>query len=52
MEQSYTKTTAQVLKHFGVKENKGLSSQQIPEYRATYGSNGEQTSNRAAQCIN
>lgn len=39
MEQSYTKPVAEVLKHFGVKQAQGLSSQQVSASKEKYGSN-------------
>ena len=39
MEQSYTKSSQDVLKHFNVKEAKGLSSQQVDKNRQRYGPN-------------
>ncbi|KIV94279.1 calcium-translocating P-type ATPase, SERCA-type [Exophiala mesophila] len=39
MEQSYLRSGADVLKHFDVSETKGLSSPQVLEARARYGSN-------------
>lgn len=39
MDQSYTKSTAEVLRHFKVKEAQGLSSQQVAASKEKYGSN-------------
>lgn len=43
MEQSYTKSAAEVLKHFNVREARGLSSQQVKDNRTLYGSNCKAT---------
>jgi Cation transporter/ATPase, N-terminus len=39
MEQSYTKSNQEVLKHFNVKEAKGLSRRQVEDNRQRYGRN-------------
>ena len=39
MERAYTKSVAEVLKHFGVQESDGLSSQQVTASKEKYGSN-------------
>lgn len=39
MNRSFTKSASEVLKHFGVKEAQGLSSQQVLASREKYGSN-------------
>lgn len=39
MEKSYTKPPAEVLKHFDVKESKGLSLQQVATSRSKHGRN-------------
>jgi magnesium-transporting ATPase (P-type) len=39
MENAYTKTPAEALKHFQVTEEKGLSEQQVKELRAKHGKN-------------
>ena len=39
MDKSYTKSTADVLQHFNVKEAQGLSSQQVTASKEKYGSN-------------
>ncbi|KAK5949176.1 hypothetical protein OHC33_009717 [Knufia fluminis] len=39
MDQSYTKSTAEVLQHFNVKEAQGLSSQQVTASKEKHGSN-------------
>jgi len=39
MDQSYTKTTAEVLQHFNIKEAQGLSSQQVAASKDKHGSN-------------
>jgi magnesium-transporting ATPase (P-type) len=41
MENAYTKTPAEVLQHFQVTEDKGLSEQQVKELRAKHGKNGK-----------
>lgn len=40
MENAYTKTPAEALKHFQVTEEKGLSEQQVKDLRAKHGKNG------------
>ena len=40
MEQSYNKSTSEVLKHFDVTEKQGLSPQRVEENRKRYGKNG------------
>lgn len=39
MDQAYTKSVSEVLKHFGVQETQGLSSQQVTTQREKHGSN-------------
>lgn len=39
MDQSYTKSAADVLRHFGVKESSGLTSQQVVASKKRHGSN-------------
>lgn len=39
MDQSYTRSAADVLKHFDVKELSGLTSQQVSASKKKYGSN-------------
>ena len=39
MDRAYNKTTAQVLQHFGVQEQQGLSSQQVDKLKQQYGAN-------------
>ena len=39
MDQAYTKSGAEILKHFAVKEEQGLSSQQVQASKQKYGSN-------------
>lgn len=39
MDQSYTKSTQQVLEHFKVRESQGLTSQQVSSFKDKYGSN-------------
>lgn len=39
MDQSFTKSTAEVLGHFKVQESQGLSSQQVSTSRQKYGNN-------------
>jgi P-type Ca2+ transporter type 2A len=41
MEQSYNKSTKDVLKHFDVTEKQGLSSQRVTDNRKRYGKNGK-----------
>jgi hypothetical protein len=41
MENAYTKTPAEALRHFDVTEEKGLSKQQVETLRAKHGKNGE-----------
>jgi Cation transporter/ATPase, N-terminus len=40
MEQAFLSPPTQVLKHFKVIEDTGLSSKQVPALREKYGSNG------------
>lgn len=40
MEQSYTKSTSEVLKQFDVTERQGLSPQRVEDNRKRYGKNG------------
>jgi len=40
MENAYTKTPAEALKHFQVTEEKGLSEQQVKSLREKHGKNG------------
>tara|TARA_R110002003_G_scaffold129_2_gene12078 strand:- start:3978 stop:4133 length:156 start_codon:yes stop_codon:yes gene_type:complete len=40
MENAYTKTPAEALKHFQVTEEKGLSEQQVQSLREKHGKNG------------
>ena len=40
MENAYTKTPEEVLKHFQVTETKGLSEQQVKSLREKHGKNG------------
>lgn len=40
MENAYTKTPSEVLKHFQVTEEKGLSEQQVKSLRDKHGKNG------------
>jgi Ca2+ transporting ATPase len=40
MEDAYTKTPSEVLKAFGVAEEKGLSAQQVQSLRQKHGRNG------------
>lgn len=40
MENAYTKSPAEALKHFQVEEQKGLSAQQVKSAREKYGRNG------------
>ena len=40
MENAYTQTPAEALKHFQVTEGKGLSEQQVKSLRDKYGKNG------------
>jgi Ca2+ transporting ATPase len=40
MENAYTKTPAEALKHFQVTEEKGLSEQQVKTLREKHGKNG------------
>jgi Cation transporter/ATPase, N-terminus len=42
MEQSFLSNPKEILKHFAVKEDTGLSEKQILVSRARYGSNGMQ----------
>lgn len=39
MDQAYTKSAEEVLKHFGIRESQGLSSQQVTTARGKHGSN-------------
>ncbi|RMZ79189.1 hypothetical protein DV738_g3488, partial [Chaetothyriales sp. CBS 135597] len=39
MEQAYTKTSAQILAHFDVRESSGLTSRQVQQNRRQYGNN-------------
>lgn len=39
MDQSYTKSAAETLRHFNVKESAGLTSQQVSASKQKYGSN-------------
>jgi Ca2+ transporting ATPase len=47
MENAYTKTPAEVLRHFQVTEEKGLSEQQVRSLREKHGKNCR----RRKQCI-
>jgi Ca2+ transporting ATPase len=40
MENAYTKTPAEALRHFQVEEHKGLSAQQVQSAREKHGRNG------------
>lgn len=40
MENAFTKTPAEALRHFQVTEEKGLSAQQVASLRAQHGKNG------------
>ncbi len=40
MENAYTRTPTEVLKHFQVTEEKGLSEQQVKSLREQHGKNG------------
>jgi Ca2+ transporting ATPase len=40
MDNAYTKTPAEALRHFDVTEEKGLSQQQVATLRAKHGKNG------------
>lgn len=40
MDDAFSKSTPEVLKHFGVSEAKGLSEQQVKAQRQKYGPNG------------
>lgn len=40
MENAYTKTPAEALRHFQVEEQKGLSAQQVKSAREKHGKNG------------
>lgn len=40
MENAYTKTPAEALRHFGVTEQQGLNKQQVETLRAKHGKNG------------
>jgi magnesium-transporting ATPase (P-type) len=40
MENAYTRTPAEALKHFQVTEEKGLSEQQVKSLREKHGKNG------------
>jgi Ca2+ transporting ATPase len=44
MENAYTKTPSEALRHFGVTEDKGLSEPQVKTLREKHGKNGTQTS--------
>ena len=41
MELSHTKTTAEVLEYFSVRETEGLSGDEVERQRKKYGPNGE-----------
>lgn len=41
MENAFTKTTSEVLKHFSVSESKGLTEAQISASREKFGRNGK-----------
>lgn len=40
MENAYTRTPAEALQHFQVREEQGLSDQQVASLREKYGKNG------------
>jgi Ca2+ transporting ATPase len=54
MENAYTKTPGEALKHFQVTEEKGLSEQQVKKQLEKYGKNGMSALNlhseRYAEC--
>ena len=41
MEDAHCKTSEEVLKYFGTNEELGLSPDQVKQYQAKYGPNGE-----------
>jgi Ca2+ transporting ATPase len=41
MDNAYTRTPAEVLQHFQVTEQKGLSESQVNDLRTKHGKNGE-----------
>jgi Ca2+ transporting ATPase len=41
MENAYTRTPAEVLQHFQVTEQKGLSETQVKDLRSKHGKNGK-----------
>lgn len=41
MEDAHAKTTEEVLKYFGTNEEVGLSADQVKQFQAKYGPNGE-----------
>ena len=45
MENAYTRTPSEALKHFQVTEEKGLSEQQVNSLREKHGKNGMPTTN-------
>jgi Ca2+ transporting ATPase len=46
MENAYTKTPAEALRHFQVTEEKGLSEQQVTSLREKHGKNGRRRQRR------
>ena len=44
MDNAYTRTPAEVLQHFQVTEQKGLSESQVQDLRSKHGKNGESAS--------
>ena len=45
MDNAYTRTPSEALKHFQVTEEKGLSEQQVQSLREKHGKNGMLTTN-------
>lgn len=41
MEDAFSKTSEEILKHFGVSENLGLSQEEVKKNRLKYGPNGK-----------